>query len=114
MASFTTGIELFSSNGNSITYVVSASHTATEPRLVIQKRVLAEGNKKAYEMSTSVIHGLVDADSAPLPTKLSFSANVRVPLEATSTEVDAALATFRDFVASDEFADSVSKQLWLQ
>lgn len=113
MASFTTVLEEFSNNGNSVTFAASADHTALEPRLVIQKRRLAEGSRKYYEMDMNVVHGLLDSDSLPVPTKLSSEVRVKVPVEATSTDIDALLTHLRDFVASDEFEDSVKKQLWL-
>lgn len=114
MASFTTGIEEFANNGNSVTFAISASHTAAAPRLVIQKRRVASGNKQYYEMEMDIVHGLLDSESLPIATRLSSNVAVKVPVQASGSEIDALLAHLRDFVASDEFTDSVKKQLWLQ
>jgi len=114
MAGFTTALAEFSESGSSKTYVASASHTASAPRLVIQKRRLAEGNRKYYEMEMDIVHGLLDSESLPVATKLSSNLVVKVPTQASELEIDALLVHLRDFVASDQFATAVKKQLWFQ
>lgn len=113
MASYTTAIEEFSQNGNSVTYAITSTHTANAPRLVIQRRRVANGNKQHYEMDLDVVHGLLDSAGVPVTAKLVLSANARIPTVATSAEIDAALADFRDFIDSDEFTATVKKQLFV-
>jgi hypothetical protein len=111
MASFTTGIEELTKNGGSSTFVVSSTHSNSEPRLVLTKRKFADGGRTSYESYLGVVNGLIDADDKPIQEKLALSTTARVPVVATGTEVDEALATFRDFVASDEFTALVKTQL---
>lgn len=112
MASMTTVLTEFSNNGNSRTSTTSG-HTASKPKLVIEKRKVAEGNSQMAEYSVKVVHATQDADAVILSNKVSFECVVRYPLLGQSTDVTAALAIIRDIVASDEFANSVSTQEWL-
>lgn len=114
MASFTTAIEEFSTQGNSVTYAITATHTANAPRLVINRRRVATGNKQSYEMDLDIVHGLLTSEGVPVPAKLTLGAHARIPVVATATEIDAIIADFRDFVNSDEFVDSCKKQLFVQ
>lgn len=112
MAGMTTVLTEFSSNGNSRTSTY-AGHTALEPNLVIEKRRVPEGNQQMIEYSCKVIETTEDSDSAILSQKVSFEAVVRYPILGQSADVTAALAVFRDIIAGDEFANSVSTQEWL-
>lgn len=112
MAAMTTALTEFSSNGNSRTSTYSG-HTAVEPRLVIEKRRVPEGNQTMVEYSAKIISSTEDSAAEILQQKVSFEAVVRYPVQGQSTDVTAALAIFRDIVAGDEFANSVSTQEWL-
>jgi hypothetical protein len=86
-------------------------HTALNPKQVLQKRTEAIGSSIMQEDSLSVISGCVDADGDVLPNRVFFTVTVRRPVtRADDTEVDAALAVFRDIVAGDEFANVVATQ----
>jgi hypothetical protein len=56
----------------------------------------------------------LDPDGNVLQSKVGFSASVRYPANGQSSDVTAALAVFRDLVASDEFAATVTSQGYLQ
>lgn len=112
MAGMTTVLTEFSSNGNSRTSTFTG-HTAIEPKLVIEKRRVPEGNQTMLEYSFKVVEATTDADSMVLSQKISFEAVVRYPVLGQSTDVTAALATFRDIIAGDEFGASVTTQNWL-
>jgi hypothetical protein len=112
MAAMTTVLTEFSNNGNSRTCTLSG-HTAVKPLLVIEKRRVPEGNQTMVEYSCKVIYATEDADGAVLTNKVAFEALVRYPVLGESASVTAALATFRDIIAGDEFANSVSTQEWL-
>lgn len=114
MASFTTTIEEFSTNGNSTTFAISGTHTASAPRLVIQRRRVANGAKQYYEMDMDIVHGLLDADGKPVEARMAAKCTMKIPTVATSAQIDSLVADYRDFVNSDEFVESVKKQLWLQ
>lgn len=113
MAAMTTALELFQSNGNSTTYLVSNAHTVQRPRLVIQRRRVPTGNQVVSESQVSVVYGTIDSDGLPIPQKVTFTAIIKQPINIKSGETDvaAALALFREFVASDEMSDVVTKQL---
>lgn len=112
MAGMTTVLTEFSTSGNSRTSTYTG-HTAVEPRLVIEKRRVPEGNQTMVEYSAKVVSSTEDADGEVLAQKVSFEAVVRYPVLGLSSDVTAALAIFRDVIAGDEFANSVSTQEWL-
>jgi len=113
MASYTTALETFSDNGNARTSIQTATHTASKPKLVIQKRRVPEGASSNLESTISVIHATEDAEGNVLSSKVLIQAFVRYPKNGDYADVTAALAIFRDLVASDEFTDVCSKQTWL-
>lgn len=112
MAGMTTVLTEFSDYGNSRTSTYTG-HTAAEPRLVIEKRRVPEGNQTMVEYSAKVVSSTEDSDGAILSQKVSFEALVRYPVDGLSADVTAALAVFRDIIAGDEFTSSVSTQGWL-
>jgi len=113
MASFATTITEFSDKENNRTYMVSG-HTVAAPRLVIQKRKVPTVSSGVAESHLMVVYGTEDADSNPLASKVVFDASVRYPANGQSDDVTAALAVFRDFVASDEFTSLVTSQAYVQ
>jgi len=112
MAAMTTALTEFASNGNSRTSILS-DHTVALPRLVIEKRRMAQGNQKISEFNFSVVYATTDPNSEVIPEKIAFTGTVRVPKDSDSTDIAAALAVFRDVIAGDEFGVSVSKFTWL-
>lgn len=113
MASFSTTISEFSDSENRRTYAVSG-HTTIKPKLVLQKRKTATSQNGQNEDTLMVVYGTVDADSFPLQSKVVFEANIRRPVNGDAADVTAALAVFRDFVASDQFAAMVTGQVYIQ
>jgi hypothetical protein len=113
MASFATTITEFSDKENNRTYMVSG-HTVQAPRLVIQKRKVPSTSSGVAESHLMVVYGTEDADGNPLASKVVFDAGVRYPADGQSSDVSAALAVFLDFVASDEFANMVTSQAYVQ
>lgn len=112
MAAMTTVLTEFSQNGNSRTSTL-VGHTAISPKLVIEKRRVPDGNQTMIEYSVKVITTTEDADGVILSSKIAFEATGRYPVLGQSADVDAALVVFRDIVAGDEFANSISTQEWL-
>jgi hypothetical protein len=112
MAAMTTALTEFSDNGDSRTYV-QAAHTVLQPLLVIQKRKVPTGNQTMAEVVVNVVDATIDTDSAVLPQKILFGAVVRYPIAGNATDITDALATFRDIVAGDEFANAVTTQEFL-
>jgi hypothetical protein len=113
MASFATTITEFSDKENNRTFMV-AGHTVQAPRLVIQKRKVPATAAANAESHLLVVYGTEDADGLPLASKVVFDAGVRYPANGQTDDVAAALAVFRDFVASDEFASLVNSQAYIQ
>lgn len=112
MAGMSTVLTEFADNGDSRTCTTSG-HTASKPKLVIQKRKVPVGNEAVAEYSFSVVHGTEDAEGLPLPQRVSFTATVRYPVAGDAADISAALAIFKDAVAGDEFAASVTSQNWM-
>lgn len=112
MAAMTTALTEFSDNGNSRTYTYTG-HTASEPRLVLQKRRVPAGNQEIVEDTITVLSSTEDSDGALLQQNVTFSVTVRRPKSGISGDVTAALAIIRDIIAGDEFTNTVSTQEWL-
>jgi hypothetical protein len=112
MAGMTTVLTEFSNNGNSRTSTLTG-HTALQPKLVIEKRRVPDAKQTMAEYSFKVVDATTDADGIVLSNKVSIEGPVRYPVLGTSTDTDAALAVFRDIIAGDEFANSISTQEWL-
>lgn len=113
MAAMTTALTEFADNGNSRTYTYTG-HTAGEPKLVLQRRKVPNGNQSILEDTVSVLSSTEDAAGDNLQSRVLFTATVRRPLDGIAADVTAALAIFRDVVAGDEFANTVSTQEWLK
>jgi hypothetical protein len=112
MAAMSTALTEFADNGNSRTYTTSG-HTASLPKLVIQKRRVPEGSATVAESTVSVIHATQDEAGDVLSQKVTMSVSVRYPIDGNSNDVDAVLVILRDIVAGDEFANTVDTQEWL-
>lgn len=112
MAGMTTVLTEFSNNGNSRTSTYTG-HTAAKPKLVIEKRRVPDGNQTIAEYSCKVVEATVDADGAILSQKVSMECVVRYPVASVAQSIIDALAIFRDVIAGDEFANSITTQEWL-
>jgi hypothetical protein len=112
MAAMSTALVEFADNGNSRTYT-RTGHTASSPKLVLQKRRVPVGSQTVLEDVISVLETTEDADGAILAQKVMFTATIRRPIDGQSDDVTSALAVFRDIVAGDEFTNTVSTQEFL-
>lgn len=113
MAAMSTVVTEFSDLGNSRTYTYTG-HTAIKPKLVLQKRKVPSGNQVVLEDSVRILVATTDPTSAVMAEKISFEVIVRRPTLGLAADVTAALATFRDVVAGDEFTATVNTQNWLK
>lgn len=113
MAAMSTALTEFRDNGDSRTYFYTG-HTAAEPRLVIQRRKVAAGSTSVIEDTFQVVSSTEDAAGELLSSKVTFEAKVRRPVNGIAADVTAALAIFRDIVASDEFTANVNTQAWFE
>jgi hypothetical protein len=109
MAAMSTALTVFSDNGNTRTFTISG-HLVTKPRIVIQTRKVPLGNAVIQESKLSVIYATTDSGGAVIPERTSFQAVFRSPVTGNAAEVTAALAVFRDIVASDEFTAMTTTQ----
>lgn len=112
MAGMTTALTEFANNGNSRTSTYPG-HTASEPRLVIERRKVATGATSVLENTIQVLSSTEDSAGEILSSKVLFEAKVRRPVNGITADVTAALAIFRDVVAGDEFTNVVNTQEWL-
>lgn len=112
MAAMTTVLTEFSQNGNSRTCSLTG-HTASQPKLLIEKRRVPEGSITMAEYSFKVVEATLDADGNVLSNKISFESVVRYPILGQASDIAAALAIFVDVVSGDEFANSITTQEWL-
>lgn len=112
MAAMTTVLTEFSNKENSRTST-RAGHTVMAPKLVIEKRRVPDGNQTVGEYSFKVLESTEDAEGLTLSQKVTMESIVRYPVAGQAADIAAVLAVFRDIVAGDEFANSVSTQEWL-
>lgn len=113
MASFSTTMSEFSDSENRRTYAVDG-HTVQLPKLVIQRRSVPKSTSAVGESQLQVVYGTKDSEGVPLASKVAFNAIVRYPNNGTASDVTAALAVFRDLVASDEFEAMVTGQTYIK
>lgn len=113
MAAMSTALTHFATNGDSRTWTTSG-HTASKPKLVLQKRRVPSGNQTIAETTISVVHATTDVDGAVMAQKASFAVIVRYPIDGNATDTTNALAIFRDVVAGDEFGATVTSQNFLK
>lgn len=113
MAALATTVTGFGETANSRTYFYSG-HTASNPKLIIQKRKVATAVDGQYETSIQVVSGTVNAASELLAKKVVFEIKMYGPADGTSAAVTAALAIIRDVVQSTEYTSVVSSQEWLK
>jgi hypothetical protein len=111
MAGMSTALTEFRDFGDSRTYFYTG-HTAVEPRLVIQRRKVANGATSVIEDTCQVVSSTEDSEGVILSSKVLFEAKIRRPVNGIAGDVTAALAIFRDIVASDEFTATVNTQAW--
>lgn len=112
MAAMATVLTEFSDLGNSRTYT-QAAHAAGKPVLVLQKRKVPSGNEVVVEDTITCLAATEDTDGAIMPSRVTFSVTIRRPIGGDAADVTAQLAVFRDIIAGDEFANTVSTQEWL-
>jgi len=112
MAAMSTALTEFRDLGDSRTFLYG-SHTAQEPRLVIQRRKVAAGATSVIEDTVQVVSSTEDSAGELLTSKVTFEAKVRRPVNGITADVTAALAVFRDIIAGDEFTTTVNSQQWL-
>lgn len=109
MAAMSTALTLLTSNGNGRKYFYTG-HIMAEPRLVIQTFKEAASATSFGEDVMKVVSSTEDANGDLLTGKVSLEAKVRRPANGIAGDVTAALAVFRDIVASDEFTAMVTAQ----
>lgn len=107
MAAQTTALTEFSTIGDKRTYTTSG-HTVSSSKVVVNKRKVPVGAQTTSEFLVEVVHSTVDAEGKTLPSKINMTASVKFPIDGQTSERDAVLAIFRDIIAGDEFANSVS------
>lgn len=114
MAVMTTALTEFQDKGNERTYT-APGHTLALPRLVLQRRKIAAGTPGSVaEDQISVLHGTTDALDVPLRARDLLTATIRRPYDGQADDLTAALALFREIVASDNFTLMVGTQGWIK
>ena len=113
MTAMSTSVTEFADNGNSRSYTLSG-HTAMKPRMLLQRRKVATQEGAVAEDQFSVLYGTTDSTSAPMRSRVLFTATFRRPVGCSSADITAALTVFRDVIAGDEFGATVSTQNWLK
>lgn len=113
MAAMTTALIQRSDERNARVWEVTG-HTVQKPKLMLQKRVEPKGNQSVAEDEVMVLFGAADSTGVILPTKTAISAKIRRSTNAVVADTDAAIALFREFVASDEFAAVMNSQRYIE
>lgn len=113
MAAMATSLTEFSTLGDSRVYTYG-THSAMAPKMVLQRRKVPSGNQIVAEDVVTVLQSTTDADGNVLAPRVSITATIRRPITGQAADVTALLAVFRDVVAGDEFANTVSTQEFLK
>lgn len=113
MSAMTTTLIQFADQGNSRTYT-RAGHTYDKPKLVLQRRKIPNGKSTVAEDTITVLNGTVDPDGKALPERVSLSLTVRRPLNGADADVTDALTMLREIVASDNLANMIATQNFVQ
>lgn len=113
MAAFTTVLKEYRDSGDLRVWTISG-HTALDPYIVTQTRREPAASNANLETTIKVAKGTQDADGNLLASRVVFSATVKYPKQGQSADVTAALAVFRDLVASDEFTDATNTLNYVQ
>lgn len=115
MAALATVLTPFSTEGDSKTST-TVGHTVDKPKLVVEKRRVPVGNQTVGEYTASVIQAAIDPEGLVLPSKVTMSLTVRIPLniKAGETTVADVLTILKDVAQSTEFGASVTSQNWLK
>lgn len=109
MAAMTTVLTRTVSNtANAVVYTYTGN-TFSKPRKFIQKSKPSVNGASAEDRIT-VISGTVDPAGNILAPVVSFEVAVRRPPNGASADLTAALAAFRDCIASTNFDDVVNYQ----
>jgi hypothetical protein len=103
----------FADNGDTRTYSLPG-HATLKPKLLTQKRKVAVNASANAGLSVRVVLGTTDADGVILSNRVSLGLEASYPVSGDSADIDAAIAYFRDYVASDEFVSSIKTQNWLK
>jgi hypothetical protein len=112
-------LKFHSFNGpHSITFVVSATHTAARPHLVIFDRVMPlvdakTGNVTFGRYRVRRIRACVDSNGVPTGRNSVVEVNLRFPPEAASADVSADLAAAATMAADAGFQDDAVVELSL-
>lgn len=102
MAAMTTALTEYSDKENSRTYTYTG-HTVQKPKKVLQRRKEPSVSQEIIEDTVTVYNGAEDSNGDPIDPRITFTVTVRRSKNAIAADVSAALATFRDIVAGDEF-----------
>lgn len=103
MAAMTTVLKYYGgSTANTQTYELPGS-TMSKPKLLVVRRKPASGNQQAQSVGGDIVYATTNPDGEILSVKQVFGADYREPLDGSTTDRDAALVVFRDWVNSDEF-----------
>lgn len=113
MAAMATVVTQRNDTDNARVWAITGS-TVQKPKLLKQFRKEPKTSSAVGETKVQVVYGTEDASGNMLSSKVVFDAVVRYPADCITADVTAALAVFRDVVASDEFTASVSDQNYLK
>lgn len=113
MAAMTTALTEFSDKENSRSYIIEAGHTVQKPQMVLQRRRVPSTNQITVEDVVTVLYGTEDSAGDYLDGRVKFTVTVTRPKTGIAADVTAALATFRDIIAGDEFTAVTTKSKYL-
>jgi hypothetical protein len=112
MAAYTTVLKQFSDMGN-VRKWSTPGHTIAAPRLLTQKRQEATSPTGVARNSLTFLGGATDANDTLLEARNVIDISVRGPVNGKADEMTALVAVMRDIINSDDFADMVASQAFL-
>jgi hypothetical protein len=112
MAAMSTVLKLHNT-GNNLRIWTAPGHSVLKPVTVEQRRTEATSPDGTNVDKVICRQGVVDAAGAMLPEPFAIDVTARRPVSAVQADIDANIALFRDFVASDEFVDMINAQAFI-
>jgi hypothetical protein len=110
MTAMTTVLTYVSSFGDTLKMELP-THTVQMPATFVQKRKVPSSGAKTLSGTTDITYGTVDADDDLIPERIKLGFTYSLPVgRKDDTELDLAVAVFRDYVNSNQFTQQLDTQ----
>lgn len=103
MPAMATSFKHLGTQGSTFTFGVDGVHTPNKPALLIQSSRIPDAFNANMEFTAKVVYGTVDAEGNVIASKTLCQVTTRYSKQGQESDLDAAIALIREYVAADEF-----------